>query len=75
MKTPISPTPKKEAYWEYIALIGIERSLGAWNLLYPHAAEHQDELIGLMAALERTRQLALQHFPEAPAFRRPGFDD
>ena len=58
-----------------IALIGIERSLGAWHLLYPHAAGHQDELIDLMATLERTRRLTVQHFPGAPAFRRPGFDD
>jgi hypothetical protein len=58
-----------------IALIGIERSLGAWHLLYQQLADHQDEIIDHMAALERARELAIQHFPEAPAFRRPGFDD
>lgn len=58
-----------------IALIGIERSLGAWNLLYQHLPEHQNQLIDLMATLERTRKLTVQHFPGAPGFRRPGFDD
>ena len=58
-----------------IALIGIERSLGAWHLLYQRLPEHQDALISLMAALERTRKLAIRQFPGAPAFRRPGFDD
>lgn len=58
-----------------VALIGIERSLAAWKVLYDHLSEHQDDILEHLVRLESTRQLTLHEFPEAPGFIRPGFDD
>ena len=58
-----------------VALIGIERSLASWKVLYDHLDEHQDDILEHLVRLESTRQLALHEFPEAPGFIRPGFDD
>ncbi len=57
-----------------VALIGIERSLAAWMVLYQHLEAHQDDILQHLASLERTRQATLRQFPDAPAFIRPGFD-
>ncbi len=58
-----------------VALIGIERSLAAWMVLYQHLEAHQDDILQHLASLERTRQATLRQFPDAPRFIRPGFDD
>ena len=58
-----------------VALIGIERSLAAWMVLYQHLDAHQDDILQHLASLERARQATLRQFPGAPAFIRPGFDD
>ena len=58
-----------------VALIGIERSLAAWIVLYQHLDDHQDDILQHLASLERTRQTTLRQFPDAPHFIRPGFDD
>lgn len=58
-----------------VALIGIERSLAAWMVLCQHLDAHQDDILQLLASLERARQATLRQFPGAPGFIRPGFDD
>jgi hypothetical protein len=75
-----SPWPEEEDMDEAngsakVALIGIERSLAAWMVLYQHLDAHQDDILQHLASLERARQAALRQFPGAPGFIRPGFDD
>lgn len=56
-----------------VALIGIERSISAWKLLYERTKI--DELIDILGYLVKIRSLTLKEFPKAPGFKRPGFDD
>ncbi|MGB3779199.1 MAG: hypothetical protein WA960_12640 [Tunicatimonas sp.] len=58
-----------------VALIGTERSMAAWMVLYQHLDDYQDDVLQQLASLERIRQVTLRHFPDAPHFIRPGFDD
>lgn len=58
-----------------IALMCIERSLGAWEVILNHLPEHTDELLGLLVLLERSRRGLRQVFPDAGKFVRPGFDE
>lgn len=58
-----------------VALIGTERSLAAWMVLYQCLNDHQDDILQHLASLQRIRQATLRQFPDAPHFIRPGFDD
>lgn len=56
-----------------VALISIERSERAWRTV---AASTADEAAGVLAAfLARLRMETEKEFPDAMAFKRPGFDD
>jgi hypothetical protein len=57
-----------------IALIAVERSRLALTTLLSLVGE-DDGLLGLLAALERIEKHGWVQFPEAKAFRRPGFDE
>jgi len=58
-----------------IAAIAIERSLGAWGLLYRLFPEEEERLVEILALLEKMRRGLIEVFPNYPKFIRPGFDD
>ena len=58
-----------------IALIAIERSLGAWRILQTSVPDKTDSIAPLMAALENLRSGIEETLPLARDFIRPGFDE
>ena len=58
-----------------VALIGIDRSIGAWGKLYEHFPESTDSILDILVHLDRLRRRVEQLFPQARNFKRPGFDD
>ena len=58
-----------------VALIGIERSLGAWTILRTALPEQDAQIQVFQRQLARLRRLLDAAFPAARTFRRPGFDD
>ncbi|MEN6578679.1 MAG: hypothetical protein ABFD90_20200 [Phycisphaerales bacterium] len=56
-----------------VALIGIERSIAAWGTLLNRFPDHEDAIFSL-ATLKRLLRQVEAAFPNARAFRRPGFD-
>ncbi len=57
-----------------IALVAIDRSIGAWARLRRQFASEADAILDLLVQLERLRRAVEGDFPAARAFRRPGFD-
>lgn len=58
-----------------VAMIAIERSLGAWELLSRQLSEKQGEIIRLQQQLQHLRAETSRLFPHWNGFHRPGFDD
>ena len=58
-----------------IALIGIDRSIGAWGKLQEHFPERTDSILDILVHVDRLRRRVEQLFPQARNFKRPGFDD
>lgn len=58
-----------------IALIALDRSLGAWGGLRKHFPEQEDTILDFQVQLARIRTAAESVFPKARAFVRPGFDE
>lgn len=56
-----------------VAILGIERSIAAWATLLNHFPDHEDAIFA-MGTLKRLLRQAEAAFPNARAFRRPGFD-
>jgi len=57
-----------------VALISIDRSIGAWGVLLEHFPDAEDDVLGMLVRLERMRKAIEREFPYARAFQRPGFD-
>jgi hypothetical protein len=57
-----------------IALVAIDRSIGAWARLRGHFDCEADAILDLLVQLERLRRAVEREFPGARAFRRPGLD-
>jgi hypothetical protein len=57
-----------------IALIGIDRSIGAWGVVRAHAPLVDEKILHLIAHLDHLREDVEKAFPEARGFIRPGFD-
>jgi hypothetical protein len=57
-----------------VALIGIDRSLGAWSELLRQLPDQEDAILPLLAGLSQLRRDVEAAFPHARAFVRPGFD-
>lgn len=57
-----------------IALIAVDRSVDAWNKLFTSLG-CEDEILPVLALLEKIRRLGETSFPDARVFKRPGFDD
>jgi hypothetical protein len=58
-----------------IALIAIDRSIGAWNVLRKLLPDQQQAVVGFLRMLSRLRHDTEAAFPHARAFVRPGFDE
>lgn len=58
-----------------IALIAIERSIGAWSGLYEHLPASEDVALKALSVLSQLKQKALEEFPAAMQFKRSGFDE
>lgn len=58
-----------------IALIAIDRSIGAWGKLLQAFPQRRLATVKLLAHLARLRADLEQEFPNAWAFMRPGFDE
>ena len=58
-----------------VALIGIDRSIGAWGKLYKYFKERQDDILDILLHLTKMRNKLESDFPNAREFKRIGFDD
>lgn len=58
-----------------IALIAIDRSINALSLFYSELREMEDDILQFLVQLSAIKKQMLATFPEAMAFKRPGFDD
>jgi hypothetical protein len=58
-----------------VALIAIDRSIGAWGALREHFPERTDAILTVLLQLDRLRRKTEQYFPNARSFVRPGFDE
>jgi hypothetical protein len=58
-----------------IAIVAIEKSMAAWACLYNLLPTCQDKAIQVLSYLEQLKRKALQEFPEAMHFKRPGLDN
>ncbi len=57
-----------------IALISINRSIGAWAVISHYNHRYAEEALEMISFLDRLRQAIEQTFPRARSFLRPGFD-
>ena len=57
-----------------IAIISIDKSIEAWTLMLHFLPSAEDEIIELLAILQKARRMAELEFPKAKTFIRPGFD-
>ena len=57
-----------------IALIAIDRSIGAWAVISHHNHRYAEEALAMISFLDRLKQAIEQTFPTARSFLRPGFD-
>ncbi|TCD47827.1 hypothetical protein [Chlorobium sp. N1] len=57
-----------------IALLSIDRSIGAWSILYGDHPGKEDRTLSILLHLDRLRRSLELVFPDARAFQRPGFD-
>lgn len=58
-----------------IAMIAVERSLGAWEVLRRQLPEKDAEIVELQRQLQHLRAEISRLFPHWAQFHRPGFDD
>lgn len=58
-----------------IALIAIDRSIGAWAFILKRMPSREDELLMILVMLQKLRCGLENEFPDARKFHRPGFDD
>lgn len=58
-----------------VAFIGISRSIAAWAELYNEYPAFKDEILDILALLEKLRSFLQEYFPNLHKFQRPGFDE
>ena len=58
-----------------IAIIAIDKSIEAWTLMLQFMPAAEDDIIRLLAMLQKAKRLAESEFPKAKTFVRPGFDE
>lgn len=57
-----------------VALVAMDRSIGAWARLREQLGGEADPILDLLVLLEKLRRATEQEFPRARDFKRPGFD-
>ena len=57
-----------------IALIAIDRSIGAWAVIPHYNHLYAERVLEIISFLDRLRQAVEETFPRARSFIRPGFD-
>lgn len=57
-----------------IALIAINRSIGAWAVIPHHYPRDSESVLEIISFLDRVGQAIEETFPKARSFIRPGFD-
>ena len=57
-----------------IALISIDRLIGAWSVVMENMKDHEDTILKFLIRLADLRKYAETTFPNARKFMRPGFD-
>lgn len=57
-----------------VALMAIDRSIGAWGVLLRHFPAEETPILERLVQLDRLRRAVEQQFPAARRFVRPGFD-
>lgn len=67
--------PKDSDGTAKVALIALDRSIGAWGALLPAFPQRQAATVEILALLSRLRADLEREFPNAWAFVRPGFDE
>jgi hypothetical protein len=58
-----------------VALVGIDRSIGAWRIMQCGLPDRAHLVVPLILQLEQLRVRTEREFPEARSFIRPGFDE
>ena len=58
-----------------VALIGMDRSISAWGKMRKYFPDQTENILNIMAHLDRLRRRTEQKFPAARNFLRPGFDE
>lgn len=58
-----------------IAIIAIERSIGAWIRMYELLPSSEDVALKSLSLLTRLKRKTIEEFPDAMNFKRPGFDN
>lgn len=58
-----------------VALIGIDRSIGAWTKMLEFFPDRKEELMKIISFLNRLCSIVERKFPKARDFIRPGFDE
>lgn len=73
-KWSLDELPKDSDGSAKVALIGIDRSIGAWGAM-THYFPEDKQVLCMIESLRRLRAITEKEFPDARAFKRPGFDD
>jgi len=58
-----------------VALIGIDRSIGAWAKFMEFILEREDSILDMLNVLQKMLTITEKAFPHARSFIRPGFDE
>ena len=58
-----------------VALVGVDRSIGAWRLIQSAMPENSDRVVPILIQLDRLGRQIEEEFPVARDFVRPGFDE
>jgi len=70
----IEDFPKDSDGSTKVALIGIDRSIGAWGTLRNNFSLKSDSIMSILVSLDGLRSDIETRFPDARRFVRPGFD-
>ena len=70
----IDESPRDSEGSAKVALIAIDRSIGAWGTVYAHDPLQNEKILRFIAYLDRLREEVEKTFPGARAFVRPGFE-
>lgn len=57
-----------------VALIGIDSSINAWGNILTQLPDQEDIILTILSRLQNLRGMVETAFPDARAFKRPGFD-